>query len=59
METRRLGRTGLKVSVIGFGGAALRSFSQVRVVVEALKMGVNFIDTAYTYGGGMSEVVIG
>ncbi len=59
MEKRRLGRTGIHVSVIGFGGATLRSFSQVRVVAEALKMGVNFIDTAYTYGGGVSEMVVG
>jgi len=59
MERRRLGRTELEVSVIGFGGGPLRRPRHVRVVQEALRMGVNFIDTAHSYGRGRSERVIG
>ena len=59
MTKRRLGRTGLEVSVIGLGGGAIWSFKQVDVVLEALRMGVNFIDTAYIYSDGKSEKVIG
>jgi len=59
MERRRLGRTELEVSVIGFGGGPLREFRHVRVVQEAIKMGVNFIDTAHSYGRGRSERIIG
>ncbi len=59
MMKRRLGRTGLEVSVIGLGGGAVWSFKQVDVVLEALRMGVNFIDTAYIYSEGKSEKVIG
>ena len=59
MELRRLGRTELQVSVIGFGGGPLRAREHVRVVEEAIRMGVNFIDTAHGYGRGRSERVIG
>jgi len=59
MERRRLGRTELEVSVIGFGGGPLREAGHVRVVQEAIKMGVNFIDTAHSYGRGRSERIIG
>jgi len=59
MELRRLGRTELQVSVIGFGGGPLRTGEHVRVVEEAIRMGVNFIDTAHGYGRGRSERVIG
>lgn len=56
---RRLGRTGLSVSVVGFGGGAIRRLEQVAVLREAIKMGVNFIDTAHSYGGGTSERSVG
>lgn len=52
MEYRQLGRTGLKVSVVGLGGIPLQrvDFPQAAAVVEAaLKMGLNFIDTARGY----------
>ncbi len=57
MRKRRLGRTGLKVSVIGLGGGPNRKHWQVKVVKEALKMGVNYIDTARKYS--TSEEIIG
>ena len=48
METRILGRTGLEVSLIGFGGIPIQRCNQWEVdeIVENLiEEGVNFIDT--------------
>jgi aryl-alcohol dehydrogenase-like predicted oxidoreductase len=66
MQTRPLGRTGLRLPVLSFGasslGAEFRSvtldeaLSSVRV---ALDSGLNFIDTSPFYGRGMSEVLLG
>jgi len=66
MQTRPLGRTGLKLPVLSFGasslGAEFRSvtldeaLTSVRV---ALDSGLNFIDTSPFYGRGMSEVLLG
>jgi aryl-alcohol dehydrogenase-like predicted oxidoreductase len=59
MEYRRLGTTGLKVSAIGlggntFGGTADEAQS-VAVIQQAIELGVNFIDSADSYGRGKSE----
>jgi aryl-alcohol dehydrogenase-like predicted oxidoreductase len=59
MIKRRLGRTNLMVSVIGYGGGAIIDWRQARIIREAIRLGVNFIDTAHKYGDGMSERVIG
>ena len=61
-ERRRLGRTGLEVSVLGFGGAEVGFLETDRREVAALlnallDAGVNLIDTAAKYGG--SEDAIG
>ncbi len=58
MEYRRMGRTGLKVSEIclgtmTFGHGAEESESQ-RMVDMAVDAGVNFFDTADSYGDGES-----
>ena len=67
MKYRRLGKTGLTVSVVGigtwqFGGEWGQEFSQ-REVNEILdragELGVNFIDTAECYGDHLSESFIG
>ncbi|HIC01778.1 TPA: aldo/keto reductase [Candidatus Poribacteria bacterium] len=52
MEIRKLGRTNLQVSAIGFGGARLDEHPEqaVATVHRALDYGVNFIDTARDYG---------
>ena len=52
MEMRKLGRTNLQVSAIGFGGARLNEHPDqaVATVHKALEHGVNFIDTARDYG---------
>lgn len=60
MQLRKLGRTGLMVSCIGFGGVPLWSLSEEqarRVLNTALDRGVNFIDTARGYRD--SEPLIG
>ncbi|MFQ6088301.1 MAG: aldo/keto reductase [Candidatus Methanofastidiosia archaeon] len=59
MQKRRLGRTNFMVSAIGMGGGAIGDYRQVGVVQEAIRMGVNFIDTAHAYSNGKSEKVIG
>ena len=48
MEMRKLGKTNLQVSAIGFGGARLNEHPDqaVATVHKALDHGVNFIDTA-------------
>lgn len=59
MQKRRLGRTGLMVSVVGFGGLILPRISHeeaIRVVNRSLDLGMNFIDTAKSYGDSEEKV---
>lgn len=63
IQYRRLGRTGLRVSVYGlgtnaFGGRADEDTS-VALIHHALDHGVNLLDTANIYTGGRSEQIIG
>jgi aryl-alcohol dehydrogenase-like predicted oxidoreductase len=63
METRPLGSSGLKASVVGLGcnnfGMRIQ-LEETRVVIDAaLDAGVNFFDTADLYGFGVSEDMIG
>ena len=55
-EYRLLGRTGFKVSDIGFGAGNL---GDPALFEAALDAGVNYVDTAEHYGGGNSERTIG
>src|SRR6266498_2219114 len=55
METRLLGKTGLKLPVLSFGASSLGQESRS----VALDGGLNFIDTSPFYGRGMSEVLLG
>ncbi|MFN2270682.1 MAG: aldo/keto reductase, partial [Anaerolineae bacterium] len=63
MEYRRMGRSGLKVSEICLGtmtfGHSVDEGEAKRIVDLALDAGVNFVDTANTYAGGQSEVLLG
>ena len=67
MKFRKLGRTNLLVSEIGFGAWAIsgRGYGptddkdSIRALHRALDLGVNFIDTADIYGDGHSEELIG
>jgi len=65
MKYRTLGRTGLKVSEIGFGGWAIGGAwgpqdeaDSLAALHKALDLGVTFIDTAAGYGNGRSERII-
>ncbi len=53
-----LGRTGLRISDISFGGSRLVS-GQEDLVLHAYDRGINYFDTAETYTGGESETTIG
>jgi aryl-alcohol dehydrogenase-like predicted oxidoreductase len=67
MNERRLGRTGLSVSEIGYGawgiGGSMWLGAEDQESLEALNraidLGVNFIDTALAYGNGHSEQLVG
>ena len=66
MQTRRLGRTDMDVTVLGYGASSLgQEFRPVdlgealRSVRVAIDRGMNFIDTSPFYGRGMSEVLLG
>jgi L-galactose dehydrogenase/L-glyceraldehyde 3-phosphate reductase len=66
MEYRILGKTGLKVSEIGFGcgnvgGLLIRGSheEQIEAVECALDLGINYFDTAPSYGDGESEKNLG
>jgi len=66
MQYRTLGRTGLSVSVVGFGAAplgnefgAMEEAEGARAVGAAIDAGVNFFDTAPYYGRTLSEERLG
>jgi len=59
MEKRRLGRTGLQVSVIGFGGIPIIALSRKeaeKVVRYAFEKGINYFDTARAYGDSEEKI---
>ena len=69
MQYRSVGNLDWKVSVLGFGAMRLPVVENKQGAIdepEAIKMmrhsienGVNYIDTAYVYHGGNSEIVVG
>lgn len=66
MELRKLGRSGLEVSALGFGCGAVGGLmvrgaptDQERAVARALDEGVTYFDTAAAYGDGASERNLG
>lgn len=66
MRTRRFGRTGLRVSQLVLGGGyvggtlvAADDETKLAAVRRALEAGVNWIDTAPSYGDGKSEEALG
>src|ERR1700752_4301435 len=66
MELRVFGRTGMKLSVLGFGCGAVgglmvrgNAADQERTVARAIDSGVNYFDTAVQYGDGESEKNLG
>ncbi|HEU5099067.1 MAG TPA: aldo/keto reductase [Roseiflexaceae bacterium] len=66
MEYRRLGRTGLEVSALGFGCGAVGGLlikgdrkEMLRAVDRAIELGITYFDTARSYGDGASETNLG
>lgn len=70
MRTRRLGNSGLSLTTVGFGAAAVgagRAYGYARrddeesraTIRRALELGINWIDTAALYGAGHAERLVG
>ena len=66
MEMRVFGRTGMRLSVLGFGCGAVGGLmvrgdplDQERTIARAIGAGVNYFDTAVQYGNGESETNLG
>ncbi len=66
MRYREFGKTGWRVSEIGFGGwqlggnfGPIEDQQSIQVLLRAWSQGINFVDTAQMYGKGRSEEVIG
>jgi aryl-alcohol dehydrogenase-like predicted oxidoreductase len=66
METRIFGRSGMRLSILGFGcggvgGLMVRGSAadQDRAIGLALDAGINYFDTAVQYGNGVSETNLG
>ena len=70
MKTRKLGRSDLDITLIGFGAWAIggdwqfgwgsqEDSDSIAAIHRALELGINWIDTAAVYGLGHSEEVVG
>jgi hypothetical protein len=67
MQYREFGKTGIKVSALGFGTMRLPKLNEeavdidraVAMIRHAIDSGVNYIDTAYPYHNGESETIVG
>jgi aryl-alcohol dehydrogenase-like predicted oxidoreductase len=66
MELRVFGRTGMQLSVLGFGCGAVGGImvrgdpaDQERTIARAIAAGINYFDTAVQYGDGQSETNLG
>ncbi|MFW6061708.1 MAG: aldo/keto reductase [Planctomycetota bacterium] len=59
MRTVTLGKTGLEVSAVGFGGIPIQRVSEAEAVAtihRTIELGVNFIDTAAGYGDSEAKI---
>jgi predicted aldo/keto reductase-like oxidoreductase len=70
LQYRRFGNTGVEISALGFGAMRLPEIEEngdfridedqaLAAITRAFELGVNYIDTAYGYCHGNSEIVVG
>ncbi len=73
MQYRKFGKLDWKVSALGFGAMRLPLRSNdpapgntdvdepeaIKMIRQAIDQGINYLDTAYPYHGGRSEVIVG
>ena len=64
LPLRTLGRTGAKVSILAFGcGSRFLMYkdedSATAILNRAIDLGITYLDTAYAYGDGQSEMRVG
>src|SRR6202021_142994 len=66
MEKRIYGRTGMNISILGFGCGAVGGLmvrgapaDQDKAIGQAIDAGINYFDTAVQYGMGASETNLG
>src|SRR5436190_12899250 len=62
LPRRTLGRTGVKLSVVGFPGLSLTHSDQVKgtaAIRDAFERGINYFDVAPNYGNGEAEIKMG
>jgi predicted aldo/keto reductase-like oxidoreductase len=70
MQYRKLGKTGIETSILGFGAMRLPTSvpndptsiiedEAISIIRQAIDGGVNYIDSAYVYHRGKSEVIVG
>lgn len=70
MQYRKFGNTGFNISALGFGAMRLPEYERdgikhveeersIQMIHRAFDLGVNYIDTAYGYLNGKSEIVVG
>ena len=65
MRDRTFGRTGWQVSEIGYGMWGMGGWTgsddeeSLRALERAIELGCNFFDTAWAYGHGQSEKLLG
>lgn len=64
MPTNAFGKTGYKVGILSLGGQAAietkgKEGLSEKIINRAIDLGINYIDTAASYGGGLSQLNIG
>src|SRR5512145_1987214 len=66
MVYRKMGRSGVEVSALGYGcmrypkkGGRIDAERAKRQIVSAIDRGVNYFDTAYYYDAGQNEAILG
>src|SRR2546423_4708085 len=61
MDYKRLGKSNLEISRIGFGCMSLKGNQKEneQLIDQAIKSGINYFDTADLYDKGMNEISVG